>query len=171
MGMAEHDREGRVIAAEFDDFFIVNAYVPNSGQELVRLDYRTSWDKEFTAYLKQLETRKPVILCGDLNVAHQAMDLANPKSNYNKSAGYTQREIDGFTQLLSTGFVDTFRALHPDTIRYSWWSARFKSRERNVGWRIDYVLISEALRSQLSSAFILNEVEGSDHCPVGIIIS
>jgi len=171
MGMAEHDREGRVIAAEFDDFFIVNAYVPNSGQELVRLDYRTSWDKEFTAYLKQLETRKPVILCGDLNVAHQAMDLANPKSNYNKSAGYTQREIDGFTQLLSTGFVDTFRALHPDTIRYSWWSARFKSRERNVGWRIDYVLISEALRSQLSSAFILNEVAGSDHCPVGITIS
>jgi exodeoxyribonuclease III len=171
MGIAGHDREGRVITAEFEEYFVVNSYVPNSGQELVRLDYRAHWDEDLRLYLKGLEKRKPVIFCGDLNVAHQPIDLANPKSNYNKTAGYTQREIDGFTVLLKSGFTDTFRHLHPETVKYSWWSARFNSRAKNVGWRIDYVLVSESLTGRLKNAFILNEVMGSDHCPVGIELS
>lgn len=164
----EHDKEGRAIALEFENYYVVNAYVPNSGQELVRLDYRTTWDEAMLAYLKGLEKKKPVIYCGDLNVAHQAIDLANPKSNYNKSAGYTQKEIDGLTKYLNSGFVDTFRTMHPEVVKYSWWSARFNSRAKNVGWRIDYVLVSNALASSIKEAFILNEIEGSDHCPVGI---
>ena len=170
MGIAEHDKEGRIITAEFEHFFVVNSYVPNSGAELVRLDYRTQWDKDLMDYLKRLEAKKPVVFCGDLNVAHQAIDLANPKSNYNKSAGYTQREIDGLSQLLSKGFVDTFRHFFPTQVKYSWWSARFNSRAKNVGWRIDYVLISESLSPKLKESFILNEIEGSDHCPVGAVI-
>lgn len=168
MSIPEHDREGRVICAEYKDFFLVNSYVPNSGQGLSRLDYRERWDRDMLAYLKKLERRKPVIFCGDLNVAHQPIDLANPKSNYNKTAGYTQREIDGFAALLEAGFADTFRSLHPETVKYSWWSARFNARAKNVGWRIDYVLVSPSLLERVSSAFILNEIQGSDHCPVGI---
>lgn len=168
IGVAEHDTEGRVITLEFGEYFVVNAYVPNSGQELVRLGYRETWDNAMLSYLKSLEKKKPVIYCGDLNVAHQPIDLANPKSNYNKSAGYTQKEIDGLSAYLTSGFVDTFRSMHPDVVKYSWWSARFNSRAKNVGWRIDYVLVSQPLASRVKQSFILNEIEGSDHCPVGI---
>jgi exodeoxyribonuclease-3 len=134
----------------------------------VKLDYRQTWDVAMLAHLKALEKKKPVIWCGDMNVAHQPIDLANPKSNYNKSAGYTQQEIDGLSAILKEGFTDTFRHFHPDTVKYSWWSARFNSRAKNVGWRLDYFIVSNALVPQISEAFILNEVEGSDHCPVGI---
>jgi exodeoxyribonuclease-3 len=166
----EHDKEGRVITLEFKDYYVVNAYVPNSGQELVRLDYRATWDEAMLAYLKGLEKKKPVIYCGDLNVAHQAIDLANPKSNYNKSAGYTQKEIDGLSAYFTSGFVDTYRNMYPEVVKYSWWSARFNSRAKNVGWRIDYVLVSKSIASSVKEAFILNEIEGSDHCPVGIVL-
>ncbi|MFN0033341.1 MAG: exodeoxyribonuclease III [Flavobacteriales bacterium] len=167
IGIAEHDKEGRTLTLEFDDFYLINCYVPNSGQELLRLDYRQQWDKDMLAYLKKLEKKKPIIYCGDLNVAHKAIDLANPKPNYNKSAGFTQREIDGMDAYQSH-FVDTFRNKYPDTVKYSWWSARFNSRAKNVGWRIDYFLVSPSLIPRLKDAFILNEIEGSDHCPVGI---
>jgi exodeoxyribonuclease-3 len=167
-GIADHDTQGRTITAEFEKFYLVNTYVPNSGAELVKLDYRQTWDAAMLQHLKKLEAHKPVIWCGDMNVAHQAMDLANPKSNYNKSAGYTQQEIDGLSRILQEGFVDTFRHMHPETVKYSWWSARFNSRAKNVGWRIDYFIVSNAIVSNISDAFILNEVEGSDHCPVGI---
>jgi exodeoxyribonuclease III len=168
LGIKEHDTQGRTITAEFEDFYLVNTYVPNSGQELVKLDYRVEWDKALLNFLKELEKKKPVIWCGDMNVAHQAIDLANPKSNYNKSAGYTQKEIDGLTNYLNAGFVDTFRHFYPDTVKYSWWSARFNSRAKNVGWRIDYFIVSKSLMPKVKDAFILNEIEGSDHCPVGI---
>lgn len=170
IGIDEHGKEGRTITLEFDKFFVVNCYVPNSGSELVRLEYRSQWDKDMLAYLKGLEKKKPVIFMGDLNVAHQPIDLANPKSNYNKSAGYTQIEIDGLSEYLNKGFVDSFRYLYPDTVKYSWWSARFNSRAKNVGWRIDYALISKSLTDHLREAFILNEVMGSDHCPIGLVI-
>jgi exodeoxyribonuclease-3 len=168
LGISEHDTEGRVITCEFEKFFLVNTYVPNSGSELARLDYRETWDDALLRYLTNLEKIKPVILCGDLNVAHQAIDLANPKSNYNKSAGYTQREIDGLSNFISAGFKDSFRHFNPETIKYSWWSARFNSRAKNVGWRIDYFLTSEKILPLLRDSFILNDVMGSDHCPVGI---
>lgn len=168
LGIKEHDTQGRTITAEFEDFYLVNTYVPNSGQELVKLDYRVEWDKALLNFLKELEKKKPVIWCGDMNVAHQAIDLANPKSNYNKSAGYTQKEIDGLTNYLNAGFVDTFRHFYPDTVKYSWWSARFNSRAKNVGWRIDYFIVSKSLMPKVKDAFILNEIEGSDHCPVGV---
>jgi exodeoxyribonuclease-3 len=168
LGIAEHDNEGRVITCEFENFYLVNTYVPNSGSELARLDYRETWDQALLNHLLELEKRKPVVLCGDLNVAHQPIDLANPKSNYNKSAGYTQREIDGLSNFIAAGFKDTFRHFHPETIKYSWWSARFNSRAKNVGWRIDYFLASEKLLKNMNDAFILNEIMGSDHCPVGI---
>lgn len=171
IGIDEHDTEGRVITCEFKEFFLVNAYIPNSGQELVRLDYREKWDTDFLDWMKKLEKQKPIVYCGDLNVAHRPIDLANPKSNYNKSAGYTQREIDGLERFFSQGFVDTFRKKYPETIKYSWWSARFNSRAKNVGWRIDYVLVSEVLWPRVQDAFILNEIEGSDHCPVGILLT
>jgi exodeoxyribonuclease-3 len=167
-GIADHDTHGRTITMEFEKFFVVNTYVPNSGAELVKLDYRQTWDVAMLAHLKALEKKKPVIWCGDMNVAHQPIDLANPKSNYNKSAGYTQQEIDGLSAILKDGFTDTFRHFHPDTVKYSWWSARFNSRAKNVGWRLDYFIVSNVLLPQISEAFILNEVEGSDHCPVGI---
>ncbi len=170
IGLDNHDQEGRVLAAEYNDFYLVNVYVPNSGSELVRLDYRRQWDIDFLSYLKALEEKKPVILCGDLNVAHQPIDLANPKNNYNKTAGYTQTEIDGMDNFLKNGFVDTFRMKYPKKVAYSWWSYRFNARARNIGWRIDYFLVSESIAHLVKDAFILPEVIGSDHCPVGIKI-
>ena len=170
IGKPEHDNEGRTLTLEFEKIFVVICYVPNSGAELVRLDYREQWDKDFLVFLKELEAKKPVVFIGDLNVAHQPIDLANPKSNYNKSAGYTQREIDGLSNFINAGFVDSFRHLYPETVKYSWWSARFNSRAKNVGWRIDYCLISESLKPYLKEAFILNDVMGSDHCPVGVVL-
>jgi exodeoxyribonuclease-3 len=166
IGVEEHDDEGRVIAAEFDEYFVVVVYVPNSGSALKRLDYRTAWDNAFLNYLKGLEKKKPVIVCGDFNVAHKEIDLARPKANYNKHAGFTQKEIDGMDAFTSSGFIDTYRMLHPDEIKYSWWSYRGGARDRNVGWRIDYFLISESLKQSVKKAEILNEVKGSDHCPV-----
>lgn len=170
MGIAKHDDEGRVICAEFEDFYLVNVYVPNSGSDLKRLSYRQEWDKDFNAYLKELEKTKPVVVCGDFNVAHRDIDLANPKPNYNKSAGYMQEEIDGMDAYLGNGFVDTFRHFHPEQVKYSWWSYRAGARERNVGWRIDYFLVSEAFLPNVSNAEIHNEIMGSDHCPVSINI-
>ncbi|MBD0778453.1 exodeoxyribonuclease III [Maribacter sp. ANRC-HE7] len=170
MGIAEHDSEGRIQCAEYDDFYLVNVYVPNSGQKLDRLDYRKKWDADFLAYLKNLEKKKPVIACGDFNVAHKAMDLKNDKSNYNKTAGYTQIEIDGMDNFINAGFVDAFRQLHPDEIAYTYWSYRFKARERNTGWRIDYFLVSASLADSIKSVTIYSEVLGSDHCPIGLEI-
>lgn len=170
MGIEEHDKEGRVICAEYKDFYLVTVYTPNAGQGLKRLDYRQQWDIDFTAYLKKLEKKKPVIVCGDLNVAHTSIDLKNDKSNYNKTAGYTQVEIDGLQNLLDSGFVDTFRIFHPEEVKYSYWSYRFNARKNNSGWRIDYFLVSEVLADKVKSAEILNEYFGSDHCPVSIDI-
>jgi len=170
IGIDEHDKEGRVIVAEFDRFFLLNVYVPNSGENLVRLDYRQTWDKEFWAYMQALQKQKPLIACGDFNVAHQAIDIARPKANYNKSAGYTQVEIDGFSRFIEAGLVDSFRHFHPDQVAYSWWSYRANARGKNIGWRIDYVLTSQSLIEHINDAFILPEVMGSDHCPVGIDI-
>ena len=166
MGIEEHDLEGRVIAAEFETFYLVTVYTPNSGNGLKRLDYRQQWDADFLAYLQGLEKQKPVVLCGDLNVAHKDIDLARPKPNYNKSAGYTQAEIDGLDNLVAAGFVDTFREQHGEDVKYSWWSYRAGARANNVGWRIDYFLVSTSLQGHIAGADILNEVMGSDHCPV-----
>lgn len=170
MGVAEHDSEGRVICLEFAEFFLVNVYVPNSGQQLERLDYRKTWDDDFRSYLINLKKSKPVILCGDLNVAHRPIDLKNDKSNYNKTAGYTQIEIDGMDNLLNAGFVDTYRHFHPDSVAYTYWSYRFKARERNSGWRIDYFLVSESLLEKIKNVAILSEYYGSDHCPIQLEI-
>jgi exodeoxyribonuclease-3 len=170
IGMAEHDTEGRVIVAEFENFFLLNVYVPNSGDQLARLGYRQTWDLEFLAFMQQLQSQKPLIACGDFNVAHQAIDIARPKANYNKSAGYTQAEIDGFSRFVDAGLVDSFRHLHPDTVAYSWWSYRANAREKNIGWRIDYVLASKPLIERVKDAFILPDITGSDHCPVGVTI-
>jgi exodeoxyribonuclease-3 len=170
IGVEEHDQEGRTLTAEFEDFFLVNVYVPNSGNELVRLDYRSQWDRDFLAFLKKLEQQKPVIACGDFNVAHEEIDIARPKANYNKTAGYTQIEIDGFSRLLEAGFIDIFRDRNPDTVAYSWWSFRANARAKNIGWRIDYFVISPSLTQRVKDAVILGEVMGSDHCPVGIEI-
>jgi exodeoxyribonuclease-3 len=166
MGIEEHDQEGRVIAAEFDNYFLVTVYVPNSGSELKRLDYRTTWDSAFLKYLQNLEKTKPVIVCGDLNVAHKEIDLARPKANYNKHAGFTQKEIDGIDAYTNNGFVDSFRMMNPEEVKYSWWSYRGGARDRNVGWRIDYFLVSESIKDQIKKADILNDIKGSDHCPV-----
>jgi exodeoxyribonuclease-3 len=170
IGIAEHDAEGRVITTEFNDFYLVNTYVPNSGGELARLDYRQTWDAALLAHLQKLEAHKPVVLCGDLNVAHRPIDLARPEANYNRSAGFTEQEIAGLDNYLNAGYIDTFRTAHPDTVKYSWWSYRMGARKNNIGWRIDYFLASEKLKSKISNAFILNEFMGSDHCPVGIEI-
>lgn len=170
MGKPDHDQEGRVVTVEFDKFVLVNVYVPNSGEGLKRLDYRVEWDVEFTAFCKSLESKKPVIVTGDLNVAHKPIDIARPKDNYNKSSGYTQVEIDGFQRFLDSGFVDTFRFKKPDEVKYSWWNYKFKARERNVGWRIDYFLVSEALKANIVEAEIHNEFFGSDHCPVSLVL-
>lgn len=171
VGVSEHDNEGRITCAEFEAFYLVTVYVPNSGSELLRLDYRQQWDMDFLAYLKQLEAKKSVVVCGDFNVAHKAIDLARPKQNYNKAAGYMQQEIDGMDAFTSNGFVDTFRAKRGDEVCYTWWSYRAGARGKNIGWRIDYFLVSEAFLPQVKEAFILNEIMGSDHCPVGIEIT
>ena len=170
IGKEEHDNEGRITCAEFEEYFLITAYVPNSGSELARLGYRQTWDKEFLGYLKNLEKTKPVIVCGDFNVAHKAIDLARPKENYNKAAGFMQEEIDGMDAFTSNGLVDAFRAKNGDEIKYSWWSYRAGARGKNIGWRIDYFLVSESLLPKVKDAFILNEVMGSDHCPVGITL-
>ena len=170
MNVSEHDTEGRIQCAEYDNFFLVNVYVPNSGQQLDRLDYRKQWDADFLKYLKNLEKTKPVIACGDFNVAHRPIDLKNDKSNYNKTAGYTQIEIDGMDNFMKAGFVDSFRHLHPDAVEYTYWSYRFKSRERNTGWRIDYFLISRSLVDRIKSVDILSDYFGSDHCPISLEI-
>jgi exodeoxyribonuclease-3 len=167
IGLAEHDHEGRVLTAEYADFILVNSYVPNSQRELTRLPYRQQWDRDFLAYLKGLEQRKPVIWCGDLNVAHTEIDLANPKANV-KNHGFTPEERAGFGAALAAGFVDTFREFEKGPRHYTWWSPMGGARGRNVGWRIDYFLASAALRPRLKSAFIRPGVLGSDHCPVGL---
>lgn len=170
MNIEEHDQEGRVICAEYPDFYLITVYTPNSGSELLRLDYRKQWDADFLNYLKTLEAKKPVIVCGDLNVAHKDIDLARPKANYNKSAGYMQSEIDGIQEYVNSGLTDSFRHFNPEEVKYSWWSYRGGARQKNVGWRIDYFLVSENFLPTIKDAFILNDVMGSDHCPVGIII-
>ena len=167
LGRAEHDREGRVLTAEFAQFFLVNVYVPNAQRELTRLAYRQQWDRDFLRHLKGLERRKPVIWCGDLNVAHTELDLANPKANV-KNHGFTPEERAGFSAFVRAGFVDTFREFEKGGGHYTWWSQMNTARARNIGWRIDYVLLSAALRPRLQRAFIRPEVQGSDHCPVGI---
>ena len=165
IGSDEHDHEGRVITLEMEDFYLVTVYTPNSQDGLRRLDYRMVWETDFLAYLKRLDSQKPVIVCGDLNVAHQEIDLKNPKTN-RRNAGFTDEEREKMSILLDNGFTDTFRFLHPEEVTYSWWSYRFKAREKNAGWRIDYFLISDRLRPQLSGATIHTEIFGSDHCPV-----
>jgi exodeoxyribonuclease-3 len=170
MGVEDHDKEGRLICTEFPEFYLINVYVPNSGQKLDRLDYRKKWDQDLLSYLKALEEKKPLLVLGDFNVAHQPIDLKNDKANYNKTAGYTQIEIDGMTNLLNSGFVDTFRHFHPNKIAYTFWSYRFKARERNTGWRIDYFLASEKLLSKIKSVEILSDYYGSDHCPIRLNI-
>lgn len=166
IGVERHDTEGRVLTLEFDKFFLVNVYTPNSQSELARLDYRMDWEKEFRNYLCALDARKPVVICGDMNVAHTEIDLANPSTN-RRNAGFTDEERECFTTLLNAGFVDTFRSLNPGLKgAYSWWSYRGRAREKNVGWRIDYFLISERLRPSLADAAIHSEITGSDHCPV-----
>ncbi|MCH2231032.1 MAG: exodeoxyribonuclease III [Crocinitomicaceae bacterium] len=170
IGVEEHDTEGRVICMEFEAFHLVNVYTPNSGNDLRRLDYRQRWDTAFLAYLKRLEESKPVVVCGDLNVAHTDIDLARPKQNYNKSAGFMQEEINGINAYTANGFVDTFRILHPEELKYSWWSYRGGARDRNVGWRIDYFLVSESILECITESNILNDVMGSDHCPTQLKI-
>lgn len=170
MGIAEHDREGRLITLEYEDFYMVTVYTPNSQNELARLDYRMQWEDDFAEYLKKLEVKKPVIVCGDMNVAHQEIDLKNPKTN-RKNAGFTDEERGKFSALLDRGFIDTFRYFYPDKEGiYSWWSYRFQARAKNSGWRIDYFLVSEALKDRLLDAKIHTQVLGSDHCPVELII-
>lgn len=166
LGIEEHDQEGRVTTLEFEHFFLVNVYTPNSGDQLKRLDYRQGWDAAFLAYIIDLEKEKPVVACGDFNVAHKAIDLARPKANYNKNPGYMQEEIDGMDNIVAACFIDTFRYTHPEKIKYSWWSFRAGARARNVGWRIDYVLVSKCLADQIEHTDILNDIMGSDHCPV-----
>ena len=167
IGIDEHDHEGRVITLEYDNFFLVTVYTPNAQDGLRRLDYRMTWEDDIQAYLHRLDEQKPVIVCGDLNVAHQEIDLKNPKSN-RRNAGFTDEERDKMTQLLSHGFTDTFRTLYPEQVTYSWWSYRFRAREKNAGWRIDYFLISDRLRPQLKDASIHTEIFGSDHCPIEV---
>ncbi|QUB78387.1 exodeoxyribonuclease III [Prevotella jejuni] len=165
----EHDHEGRVITLEMDDFYLITVYTPNSQDGLRRLDYRMKWEEDFQAYLHRLDAIKPVIVCGDMNVAHQEIDLKNPKTNH-KNAGFTDEEREKMTQLLSNGFIDTFRTLYPEQVTYSWWSYRFRAREKNTGWRIDYFLISERLKDRLEDAKIHTEIMGSDHCPIEITL-
>lgn len=165
IGIDEHDREGRVITMEMSDFYLITVYTPNSQDELKRLDYRMQWEDDFKAYMMELDKKKPVIVCGDLNVAHQEIDIKNPKTN-RRNAGFTDEEREKMTVLLDNGFTDTFRFLYPEQVTYSWWSYRFKARERNTGWRIDYFLVSDRLRERLADAKIHTDIFGSDHCPV-----
>ena len=170
IGIEEHDHEGRVITAEFEDFYFITVYVPNSQNELARLDYRMQWEKDFLAYIKKLEETKPVIYCGDLNVAHNEIDLKNPKTNRH-NAGFTDEERDAFSRVIESGMIDTNRYFYPDKKDiYSWWSYRFHAREKNAGWRIDYFVVSESLKDRLVSADIHTDIEGSDHCPVELVI-
>lgn len=170
LGIEEHDKEGRVITLEFSDFYFITVYTPNSKTELERLDYRMVWEDEFRKYMKDLEKEKPVVVCGDLNVAHKEIDLKNPKTN-RKNAGFTDEERNKFTELMDAGFIDTFRYFYPEQEGiYSWWSYRFKAREKNAGWRIDYFLTSASMKDRLVSAKIHTEILGSDHCPVELVI-
>lgn len=169
IGIDEHDHEGRVITLETEDFFLVDVYTPNSQDGLKRLDYRMKWEDDFRTYLMRLDGSKPVIVCGDMNVAHQEIDLKNPKSN-RRNAGFTDEERQKFSQLLASGFTDTFRLLHPEQVTYSWWSYRFKAREKNAGWRIDYFVTSQRLDNHVKEAGIHNEIYGSDHCPVELVL-
>ncbi len=169
IGIEEHDKEGRVITAEYETFYLVTVYTPNSQRELARLDYRMVWEDVFRAYLLELDKKKPVIVCGDLNVAAEEIDLKNPKTN-RKNAGFTDEERAKFRELKAAGFVDTFRHLHPEEVKYSWWSYMFKAREKNAGWRIDYFVVSERIADKVQAAEIHNEIFGSDHCPVSIVI-
>ena len=170
IGIEEHDKEGRVITLEFDKFYMVNCYTPNSKRELERLDYRMVWEDAFRNYLLELNKKKPVIVCGDLNVAHKEIDLKNPKTN-RKNAGFTDEEREKITELLNAGFTDTFRYLYPDkTDTYTWWSYMFKAREKNAGWRIDYFIVSNSIKDKIKESYIYSEVMGSDHCPVGLDI-
>ena len=169
LGIEEHDKEGRVITAEYENFYLVTVYTPNSQRELARLDYRMEWEDVFRTYLLELDKKKPVIVCGDLNVAAEEIDLKNPKTN-RKNAGFTDEERAKFRELKAAGFVDTFRHLHPEEVKYSWWSYMFKAREKNAGWRIDYFVVSERIADKVQAAEIHNEIFGSDHCPVSIVI-
>lgn len=165
IGIDQHDHEGRVVTLEFEQFYLVTVYTPNSQDELKRLDYRMEWERDFQAFLAKLDANKPVVVCGDMNVAHQEIDLKNPKTN-RRNAGFTDEEREKMTNLLANGFIDTFRYLYPEQVTYSWWSYRFKAREKNTGWRIDYFLISERLKDHLTDAKIHTDIFGSDHCPV-----
>ena len=170
IGIEEHDKEGRVITLEFDTFYIVNCYTPNSKRELERLDYRMTWEDAFRKYLLELNKKKPVIMCGDLNVAHKEIDLKNPKTN-RRNAGFTDEERNKMTELLESGFTDSFRYIYPDkTEAYTWWSYMFKAREKNVGWRIDYFIVSDSIKEKIKDSYIYPEILGSDHCPVGLEI-
>ena len=169
IGIPEHDTEGRAITLEYEKFYLLCVYTPNSQRELARLDYRMTWEDALRDYIKKLDAEKPVIYCGDLNVAHEEIDLKNPKTNH-FSAGFSDQEREKFTQLLDSGFTDTFRSLYPDRVLYSWWSYMYHAREKNAGWRIDYFVISNRLNTELKDSFILTDVMGSDHCPVGIEI-
>ena len=169
IGIPEHDTEGRAITLEYDDFYLLCVYTPNAQRELARLDYRMAWEDALRDYIKSLDEKKPVIYCGDLNVAHNEIDLKNPKSN-RQSAGFSDEERGKFTELLEAGFTDTFRSLYPDKVEYSWWSYMFSARAKNVGWRIDYFVVSNRLFERVKDSFILTSVMGSDHCPVGIIL-
>ena len=169
MGIDEHDHEGRIVTLEMEDFFLVCVYVPNSQDGLKRLDYRMQWEDDFRAYLLKLDAVKPVIVCGDLNVAHEEIDLKNPKTN-RKNAGFTDEEREKFTVLLDSGFTDTFRTLYPEQVTYSWWSYRFQARQKNAGWRIDYFVVSNRLMAQVKDACIHTEILGSDHCPVELVL-
>ena len=165
LGIDEYDHEGRVVSVEFEDFYLVNVYVPNSQDGLRRLDYRMNWEDAFRGFVKSLESKKPVVVCGDMNVAHEEIDLKNPSTNH-FNAGFSDEERSKFTELLGSGFIDTWRFQHPDEVKYSWWSYRGGARFRNAGWRIDYFLVSESLREHIFSTEILNDIAGSDHCPV-----
>lgn len=169
IGVEEHDREGRVITLEMDNFFLVTVYTPNSQDGLKRLEYRMRWEDDFRTYLRNLDAVKPVVICGDLNVAHEEIDLKNPRTN-RKNAGFTDDEREKFSVLLADGFIDTFRLLHPQQVTYSWWSYRFKAREKNAGWRIDYFLTSQRLRDNIGVAEIHTDIMGSDHCPVELTL-
>ena len=169
IGIPEHDTEGRAITLEYEDFYLLNVYTPNAQRELARLDYRMAWEDALRSYIKVLDEKKPVIYCGDLNVAHEEIDLKNPKNNH-KSAGFSDEERGKFTELLQSGFVDSFRSLYPNRVEYSWWSYMMKAREKNVGWRIDYFVGSDRILEQVTDSQIMTQIMGSDHCPVGLLI-
>lgn len=169
LGIDEHDHEGRAITLEYENFYLLNVYTPNAQRELARLDYRMKWEDALRAYMMELDKKKPVIYCGDLNVAHEEIDIKNPKTNH-FSAGFSDEERGKFTELLASGFTDTFRALYPDTVKYTWWSYMYGAREKNIGWRIDYFVVSNRIFDKVKESLIFNEIMGSDHCPVGMEI-